>query len=40
MVGYKVSIETLRDNLKGEEFTEFRVNVVEIIADEYVPDDD
>jgi hypothetical protein len=40
MVGYKVTVDILRDNLKGDDFTEFRVNVVEIIADEYEPDDD
>ena len=39
MVRYKTNCFLIKDSLKGDEFTEIRVEVLEYVLDEYVPDD-
>ena len=39
MVRIRSTCSIIKDALKGDDYTEIRVEVLEIIQDEYVPDD-
>lgn len=39
MIRYRTNCYIVKDSLKGDEYNEIRVEILEIIHDEYVPDD-